>query len=285
MSNIKPNSVISLLDCPDHIQAVLDASIWASKRLQAPIGLLHSVPNTHRRSAIDYSGCLKGSDDSHMLTQFVAEEQQSNGKLREQARLLLKQSGSYCEQSGRDPQHTYALHRHDTITQSLNYVDDVAQLVVVGHNLTCKSSLPQVVREAECPILVTPEHFKKPKTALFAFDNSPTCHALLDWLTHSSLVRHTTIHVVMVAKETEKNKEAVREVYAKLKQAGITCKKALIDSRDVTASLLYYQQQNEIDMLITGAFGESRLHELLHGSDTQKLLDASKTPYLLYPKA
>ena len=52
----------------------------------------------------------------------------------------------------------------------------------------------------------------------------------------------------------------------------------------MTKALISYQQQNKLDLLITGAFGESRLHELLHGSNTRKLLKASQTPYLLYPK-
>ncbi len=50
MSNLKPDSVIACLDCPDHVQAVLEASMWASLRLQAPVGLLHSVPKLAAKS-------------------------------------------------------------------------------------------------------------------------------------------------------------------------------------------------------------------------------------------
>lgn len=285
MSNLRPDSVIACLDCPNHVQAVLDASMWSAKLLQAPIGLLHAAPSVHHKSAIDYSGCLVADDGHHLLNQIALEERDSNGKLRDHGRLLLKQASTYCEQNqGRYEHQMYTLHRHASIAESLDYVDEVAQLVVIGHEVTCKDTLSQLIRASRCPALVTHESFKAPKTALFAFDNRPTCHALLDWLCNSALVRNLTMHVVMVGSDNERNKDALREAYARLKQSGINCKKALIEGRDVTAALMYYQQQHELDMLITGAFGESRLHEFLHGSNTRKLLRASQTPYLLHPK-
>ncbi|WP_201544354.1 universal stress protein [Psychrobacter sp. H7-1] len=285
MSNLRPDSVIACLDCPSHVQAVLNASLWAAKMLQAPVGLLHAAPSVHRKAAVDYSGCLVADDGNHLLNQLALEEKDSNGKLRDQGRLLLKQAESYCEQQqGRYQHHLYTVHRHASIAESLDYVDESAQLVVIGHQVTCKDTLSQLIRASRCPTLVTHETFKAPKTALFAFDNRPTCHALLDWLCSNALVRNTSLHVVMVGEENERNKDALREAYARLTQSGIQCKKALIEGRDVTAALMYYQQQHELDMLITGAFGESRLHEFLHGSNTRKLLSASRTPYLLYPR-
>lgn len=285
MSNLKPESVIACLDCPNHVQAVLDASMWSAKILQAPIGLLHAAPSVHHKEAVDYSGCLVADDGSHILNQLTLEEKDSNGKLRDHGRLLLKQASNYIEQNqGRHQHQTYSLHRHSSIAESLDYVDETAQMIVIGHQVTCKDTLSQLIRASRCPALVTHPTFKAPKTALFAFDNSPTCHALLEWLCNNALVRNLTLHVVMVGNDTDRNKDALREAYARLKQSGIDCKKSLIQGYNITATLMHYQRQHELDMLITGAFGESRLHEFLHGSDTRKLLKASETPYLLYPK-
>lgn len=285
MSNLRADSVIACLDCPNHVQAVLEASMWAAKNLQAPIGLLHAAPTVQHKEALDYSGYLVADDGTHLLNQLTLEEKDSNGKLRDQGRLLLRQAQSYCEQhQGRYKHQIYYLHRHASIAESLDYVDESAQLVVLGHQVTCKDTLSQLIRASRCPALVTHESFKVPKTALFGFDNRPTCHALLEWLCSTSLIRNLNLHVVMVGEENERNKEALREAYARLTQSGISCKKALIQGHDVTSALMYYQQHNELDLLITGAFGESRLHEFLHGSNTRKLLKASQTPYLLYPK-
>lgn len=89
----------------------------------------------------------------------------------------------------------------------------------------------------------------------------------------------------MVGKDTSENCDALREAYARLKQAGINCKKSLLDSRDVCSALNYYQSEHNIGLLMSGAFGQSRLRELLKGSETKKLLGTTKTPYLLFPKA
>ncbi|MER2011565.1 MAG: universal stress protein [Psychrobacter alimentarius] len=283
MSNLKPDSVIACLDCPDHVQAVLEASMWASTRMQAPVGLLHSVPSLQQKAAVNYSGCLNIDDENTLLEQFTTTEHLGNCELKSQGKLLLHQATTYCEQQ-RHKLKTYTLHRHENLSESIDYVDDEAQLIVIGHHVTCKSTLGQLIRVSHCPILVTHAPFLPPTTALFAFDNSPTSHKLLNWLCKTSLVRALTVHIVMVGKENSENCDALREAYARLRQAGIKSKKALLDCRDVTAALNYYQTQNNIGLLMTGAFGQSRLRGLLKGSDTKKLLHSTKTPYLLLSK-
>ncbi len=283
MSNLKPDSVIACLDCPDHVQAVLDASMWASIRLQAPIGLLHAVPNLQQKAAIDYSGCLNIDDESYLLDQFTSKEHSSNSELKAQGKLLLHQAATYCEQH-LHKRKLYTLHRHEDLRASIDYVDEKSQLIIIGHHVTCKSNLSQLIRVSHCPILVTHAPFLPPTTALFAFDNKATSQKLLNWLCKTPLVRTITIHIVMIGKENSENCDALREAYARLKQAGINCKKTLLDCRDATAGLHYYQSEHNLGMLITGAFEQSRLKELLQGSDTKKLLVATKTPYLLFPK-
>lgn len=283
MSNLRPDSVIACLDCPDHVQAVLEASMWAATRLQAPTGLLHAVPSLHRQSAVNYSGCLNIDDENQLLDKFTNEERLSNSQLNAQGKILLRQAATFCEQR-RHKLPVYSLHRHETLAESIDYVDEVAQLVVIGRNVTCKSTLSQLIRPSHCPILVIDAPFSPPTSALFAFDNRATCHRLLNWLCQNPLVRSMSLHIVMVGKETTENRDALREAYARLKQAGIDCKKSLIHSRDVSAALLYYQKQHDIGLLMTGAFGQSRLRELFQGSDTEKLLGNTQTPYLLFPK-
>ncbi|WP_367105446.1 universal stress protein [uncultured Psychrobacter sp.] len=283
MSNLKPDSVIACLDCPDHVQAVLDASMWASTRLQAPIGLLHAVPSVHQKAALNYSGCINIDDESTLLNQFTSHEHLGNSELKSQGKLLLHQAGSYCEQQ-RHKRKTYTLHRHENLNESIDYVDEKSQLIVIGHEVSCKSTLSQLIRVSHCPVLVTHAPFSYPTSALFAFDNRATSHKMLDWLCKTPLVRALTIHIVMVGKDNSNNCDALREAYARLKQAGINCKKALLDCRDVSAALHYYQNEHNLGLLMSGAFGQSRLRELLRGSDTEKLLRSTKTPYLLFPK-
>lgn len=283
MSNLKPDSVIACLDHPDLVQAVLDASTWAAARLQAPIGLLHAVPSLHKTNAVNYSGCLTIDDENQLLDQFTHEERLSNSQRNSQGRVLLSQADAYCQQRSRKLV-VYSLHRHETLAESLNYVDEMAQLIVIGRKVTCKTTLSELIRPSHCPILVIDAPFVPPSSALFAFDNRATCHRLLNWLCQNPLSRTLTLHIVMVGKDTTENTDALREAYARLKQAGITCKKSLIDSRDVSAAILYYQKQHDIHLLMTGAFGQSRLRELFQGSDTERLLGGTQTPYLLFPK-
>ncbi len=284
MSNLKPGSVIACLDCADHVQAVLDASMWASTRLQAPVGLLHSVPSVQQKAAVNYSGCINIDDENILLDQFTSHEHLGNSELKAQGRLLLHQAAAYCEQHLHRHK-VYTLHRHENLSESIDYVDEKSKLIVIGHHVTCKSTLSQLIRLSHCPVLVTHAPFLPPTSALFAFDNRKTAHKMLNWLCKTPLIRALTVHIVMVGKENSENIDALREAYARLKQAGINCKKALLDSRDVSAALNYYQNEHDIGLMMSGAFGQSRLRELLTGSDTKKLLVSTKTPYLLFPKS
>lgn len=284
MSNIKPDSIIALLDAPEKMTDVLDASIWASHRLEAPIGLLYSIPSSHRKKAVNYSGCLNMDDEDHMLHEFADEEHTSNLALKEQGKQLLNTAKTYCTEHY-CKQSVYTLHRQCSVTDSIDYVDDSAQLIILADETDNRTRLIKRIRVSHCPVLVTPSPFSVPTSALLAFDNRETCHHLLEWLSHSPLARTMLIHIVMIGKDNDTNKDALREGYAKLTQAGIKCKKSLVDSRDVISALLYYQQEHQLDMLISGAFGHSRLHEWIQGSKTEKLLNTHNTAYLLYPKS
>lgn len=251
-STLKPDGIIAFLDAPDTIKTILDSSIWAAQRLHDPITLLYSRPD--------------------------AQAKQDSSK------QLLKSATVYCnEHCCKEP--IYSLHRHCSMSESLDYVDTSASLIITGRTLTCQSTLANFIRPSHRPILVTADTFITPSSALLAFDNKPTCHRLLDWVVEMPLLRGMTLHVVMVAEITNSNQDALREAYVKLTQAGYKCKKQLIHSRHVASALLYYQQEHKLDMLVSGAFGQSRLRQWLQGSDTEYLLQGSDTAYLLFPKA
>ena len=111
-----------------------------------------------------------------------------------------------------------------------------SQLIVIGHKVTCKSTLDQLIRVSHCPILVTHAPFLPPTTALFAFDNCVTYSPDARLVVQNSFDPRLTVHIVMVGKNNNDNCDALREAYARLKQAGINTKKALLDCRDVSAA-------------------------------------------------
>lgn len=287
MNTIKPDSIVAFLDAPNTVKAILDSSIWAAQRLHHPVALLYSRPTNHTKVAVDYSGCLNANEEQNLLSSFTLSEYLKNLAMNNQGKQLLNFAADYCnEHFCKEP--TYPVHRHCSMSESLDYVDASASLIVTGRTLTCQLTLANFIRPSHRPILVTAERFVTPSSALLAFDNKPTCHRLLDWIAQTSLLRGMTLHVVMVAEDSNQEtlkQDALREAYAKLTQAGYKCKKHLIFGRHVASALLYYQQEHKLDMLISGAFGQSRLREWLQGSDTEHLLQGSNTPYLLFPKA
>ncbi|MEL0621463.1 universal stress protein, partial [Psychrobacter proteolyticus] len=67
--------------------------------------------------------------------QITSKEHLSNCELKAHGRVLLSQATSYCEQQSHKLK-TYTLHRHEILNQSIDYGDDQAQLIVIGHHVT-----------------------------------------------------------------------------------------------------------------------------------------------------
>ncbi len=289
MSNIKENSIIALLDVPEYMKMVLDTSIWIGKYLNVPVGLLYSTPSDHKMKAVNYSGCLTMDEEEHLLHDLENEDFAKNLDLKNQGKQILQKAQEYCTENGYE--NSYPLHRQCSIEESVQYIDGKVELIVTGDNLTCKTSLKKLIRPSHTPILVTHAPFNEPKSAMFAFDNKETSHRIVEELATSALsplMRKIPLHIVMVAENDEYNKDALREAYAKLTQSGIQCVKKLIDiekNKDVATALLNYQQEHQLELLITGAFGQSRLLEWINGSETEELLSKHQTPYLLFSKA
>lgn len=293
MNTLRPESIVAFLDAPNTIKSILDSSIWAAQRLHSPIALLYSRPDLQVVNRLKGHANIPEHSIKTKTASQLTVEQPTNCQLVEclkglaydnQGEQLLQSAGIYCnEHFCKEP--VYFINRHCSMSESLDYVDTSASLIITGHMLTCELNLANFIRPSHRPILVVADSFVTPSSALLAFDNKPTCHRLVDWLIQSSLLRGMTLHVVMVAEDTPSNQDALRETYAKLTQAGYKCKKHLIYSRHVASALLSYQHDHKLDMLISGAFGQSRLREWLQGSNTEQLLQGSETPYLLFPKS
>lgn len=282
MSNNETNSIIACVDGSAHTHAVLDATLWCAKQLNAPIGLLHAHDRQATTSPHDYSGSLGFGSREHLLAELAKVDAERNTIMREHGKVLLSEAKSYLEEKyAHSPQqpHVFLLHRQETLKDSIKHLQDDVQLIVLGQKGEdaenprehVGSQLETAVRVAHCPALVVTENFTKPKTALYAFDNRQNTLAGLKWLAAHPMFTKTHIHMVFVADESEHNKEELRRAAAKLKQHGLNVTSKLV-AGNAKNVLVDYQKQENTDMLIMGAYGHSRLREFFMGSTTQHLL-------------
>ncbi|QRI63985.1 universal stress protein [Shinella sp. PSBB067] len=92
------------------------------------------------------------------------------------------------------------------------------------------------------------------------------------------LLRHAEeVTVVTVAATIDQwAREGVADVAAFLASHGITARKEAIESARESERLLEFIDANEIDLVVSGAFGHSRLREWAFGGVTRSLLDEKR---------
>lgn len=126
------------------------------------------------------------------------------------------------------------------------------------------SHLERVVRSLKRPLLITPKEFSAPRTIMLAFDGSAT----------------TRKGIEMVGADTAETRTQRAQSQQILEKAGFTAPSVIL-AGEVEKTLRQYQQEQQIDMVIMGAYGHSRIRQLLIGSTTTEVIRKTDVPLLL----
>jgi len=89
-----------------------------------------------------------------------------------------------------------------------------------------------------------------------------------------------SIHLLMVGSDNEDARNALNAAQQHLQQAGLQVTTALRDG-EVESVLLAYQRDENIDLIVMGAYGHSRIRQFLVGSTTTGMLRNTQCPLLL----
>ncbi len=135
------------------------------------------------------------------------------------------------------------------------------------------------------PILSVTAEFSEPRHVLIAFDGGGVTRRGVEMVAASPLFRGLPVHLLMSGKaqqDAPKQHEWAQLEWAKktLASAGFDVSAELIPG-DAESVIARYVKEQEIDMLIIGAYSHSPLRRLLFGSKTADLLRSSRIPTLL----
>jgi nucleotide-binding universal stress UspA family protein len=145
------------------------------------------------------------------------------------------------------------------------------------------SMLERVIRAATKPCLVTSREFKPIDRVAIAYDGGPNCKQALKFMAETELCRAFDLHVITAVEGHREDAAAkcLEEAEHFMKHAGLyPCYQML--TGEVETAISDYVKKAKIDLLITGAYGHSRIRELLIGSTTTELLRSCRVPVLCF---
>ncbi len=286
--NTNTNRVLACIDGSSLTEAVCDYAAWIAQRVDAPLKLLHTIDHHHETAAIaDLSGNIGLDSWDHLLEEITNVEQQRSKLRLQQGKLLLQAAKERVIQAGiADP---ITNQRHGSLVESLIELEDDIRVFIIGVRGKVHENQPDqigaklesIIRSLHKPILVVNAAFNPPQRIMIAYDGSAAAEKAIDMVASSPLYKGLSCHLVCVSKGDGQTDNLLTVATNKLLAAGGIEVKATKLKGKVDHQLCEYQANHDIDLTIMGAFSHTRIHDLLLGSFTARMLLHTKKPLLL----
>lgn len=281
--------IIACIDGSITSTAVCKAGAWVSQRLNAPLDLLHVLDKTEYpkpENSKNLSGNIGLGSREHLLEELVELDEKRGRLALEHGKNILQDARALAQQHGAVEVTTHQ--RHGGLMETLSDLQEDTRVLVLGrqgqahenetHSLG--SHLENVIRALNKPILITLPDFTEPTRFMIAYDGSATATKALEKVAESDLLKGMACHIVMVAEDDTSHQSKLESAMQRLTAAGFEVTSALLQGA-VEPALHQYQRDNDIELMVMGAYGHSRIRQFLVGSNTAKMVRMSDIPLLL----
>ncbi|MDF9392028.1 MULTISPECIES: universal stress protein [Methylococcus] len=286
--NANTHCVIACIDGSALTPAVCDYAAWIAQRVSAPLKLLHAIDH-HPETAVttDLSGNIGLDSRDHLLEELSQIEQQRSKLRLQQGKSLLQSARERVIQAGIASPIT--CQRHGSLVKALIELEEGIRVLVVGVRGKMHENRPDqigaklesIIRSLHKPILVVNAEFKAPQRIMIAYDGSDAAEKVVEMVSTSPAFKGLSCHLVCAGKDDAVAEQRFEAATHKLANSGF----AELTARQLPGKpeqvLCDYQERQAIDLTVMGAFSHTRIHDLLLGSFTAKMLAHAHKPLLL----
>lgn len=278
----------NLLICTDgsnYSQECCRYGAWLAKQTGASVEVLYvtDLRQFEIPAVADLSGSLGIQPYEGMISQLQEVEEQKAKFVEESAMGVFEGEGlSDC---------TTFHHETGMLVDSIEEYAERADLILIGKRgenanfatAHLGSMLERVVRSASKPCLVTSRAFHPIQNVAIAYDGGVSCREALDFMARSELFRTFGLHVVTAVEGHKEDQaaELLAEAERIMNESGLTPTCQVLGG-EVETAIADYVENSQIDLLVAGAYGHSRIRELLIGSTTTELLRRCRVPVLCF---
>jgi nucleotide-binding universal stress UspA family protein len=275
-------SILVALDGSEHSHTASQYALWLAERLQATVTGLHVIDVVSIEGSGSFLHDISGSLGFEPYLDFSSKMREA---LHERGRILLDGFLASCQERGvrADVQLTTGIVANEICEQAR-----IADLVIVGHrglNERFSTGLlggttESVTRKCPKPLLVCPMQFRAITHALLAYDGSQRASAAMHEAAELSVALRLPLGVLHVGKDESATQRVLEEARRYLAAYAIETE-MLTRSGYANETILDVMAEQAYDLIFIGAYGHSRIIEMVLGSTTEYVLRNSPSPLFL----
>jgi nucleotide-binding universal stress UspA family protein len=137
------------------------------------------------------------------------------------------------------------------------------------------------VRAARKPVMVASRSFRPVERALIAFDGGESAMKAVRHIAAGQLFRGIPLHLATVGAGDARRISALATAAAELRAGGHEVTEAVLSGEPETAIAAYVTERS-ISLLVMGAYGHSRIRNLIIGSTTTAMIRDCHIPVMLF---
>jgi nucleotide-binding universal stress UspA family protein len=277
-----------LLICTDgsnYSQQCCSYGAWLAKESGAAIDVLYvtDIRRFEIPAVADLSGSLGVQPYEGMIAQMQEVEALKAKFVSEQTLDIFKQAGL--------PNRVQFHHQTGLLVDAIGQLAQEADLILLGKrgenaNFATEhlgSMLERVIRTVKKPCLVTPRAYQPVQRLAIAYDGGVSCQQALHFVAAQALFHALEIQVITVVERQDADLATARLLEAEqVLQAAKLKPICQVLNGEVGTAIADYITQAQVDCLIAGAYGHSRIRELIIGSTTTDLMRCCHIPLLCF---
>lgn len=280
------SKVVICIDGSEGTHSVCDYGAWFSQKLDKPLELLHVIEKSKAQAPQNLSGTLGLGGREALLEEIIRLEEAKAKVELQHGELLLAETRQYLiDKHNIDPA---IFQRHGNLLETVVAIEDEFRVLIMGkYGKDTKqvsdrigTQIENVVRAVRKPVIVTSGPFEVPQSFLVAFDGSPTARACIERIVSSPLLVGLDAHLVYVGEPSPETQAQIDWAESQLKEAGFGVNTTLL-SGEVAPSIIQFADENNISLLVVGAYGHSKIRQFFIGSSTTKLIAGANKPVVL----
>ncbi|MFA7576751.1 MAG: universal stress protein [Candidatus Muiribacteriota bacterium] len=280
-------NILVAIDNSDYSKNAMSMACEIAKNIGAKVNILFVIENKllyHPFVPMMFNPVMDGYDLGENYTEMFENSRESIKKF---GREALEKAVEYCKKQEVE---AVCYLREGILSEEIKNLANDNDLIIMGiFGLSSKfsggllgSGVEEVARIINKPLLLAPEKVEKIEKVAIAFDNSEYANKTLRLSFWMKKIWKSDIEfeVFSVIEHKDEEKE-MTEIINGLIAEHPEYKSRILLSDNRAEMIINHVTESEFDLLMMGAYGHSRIRELILGGTTSEVIRKIRVPVLL----